>query len=145
MTAHLTVPAIEPENIPATVSRRVLTGLLREELGFKGLIVTDAMDMAGLAKQFASGEASVRAIEAGADVLLMPPDPDAAIRAVLKPPSPADASLAPAHRRERAARFGSQGSRGSPQKRRSWTWMPSAMRSIQTTRRSARRASPTAP
>ena len=83
MTAHLTVPAIEPENIPATVSRRVLSGLLREELGFKGLIVTDAMDMAGLAKQFASGEASVRAIEAGADVLLMPPDPDAAIRAVM--------------------------------------------------------------
>jgi len=83
MTAHLTVPAIEPENIPATVSRRVLSGLLREELGFKGLVVTDAMDMAGLAKQFASGEASVRAIEAGADVLLMPPDPDAAIRAVI--------------------------------------------------------------
>jgi beta-N-acetylhexosaminidase len=83
MTAHLTVPSIEPEDIPATVSRRVLTGLLREELGFKGIVVTDAMDMAGLAKQFASGEASVRAIEAGADVLLMPPDPDAAIRAVL--------------------------------------------------------------
>ncbi|MEO8051894.1 MAG: glycoside hydrolase family 3 N-terminal domain-containing protein, partial [Acidobacteriota bacterium] len=84
MTAHLTVPSVEPANIPATVSRRVLTGLLREELGFKGIVVTDAMDMAGLAKQFASGEASVRAIEAGADVLLMPPDPDAAIRAVLK-------------------------------------------------------------
>jgi beta-N-acetylhexosaminidase len=83
MTAHMTVPAIEPDDIPATVSRRVLSGLLREELGFKGLVVTDAMDMAGLAKQFASGEASVRAIEAGADVLLMPPDPDAAIRAVL--------------------------------------------------------------
>jgi len=83
MTVHLTVPAIEPENIPATVSARVLTGLLREDLGFKGLVVTDAMDMAGLTKQFATGEASVRAIEAGADVLLMPPDPDAAIRAVL--------------------------------------------------------------
>ena len=83
MTAHLAVPAIEPDDIPATVSKRVLTGLLREELGFKGLVVTDAMDMAGLSKQFASGEAAVRAIEAGADVLLMPPDPDAVIRAVL--------------------------------------------------------------
>jgi beta-N-acetylhexosaminidase len=83
MTAHMTVPAIEPEEIPATVSARVLTGLLREELGFKGLVVTDAMDMAGLAKQFNNGEASVRAIEAGADVLLMPADPDAAIRGVL--------------------------------------------------------------
>src|SRR6202035_45791 len=80
----LTVPSVEPENIPATVSRRVLTGLLREELGFKGLVVTDAMDMAGLTKQFATGEASVRAIEAGADVLLMPPNPERSIRAVME-------------------------------------------------------------
>ena len=83
MTAHMTVPAIEPEDVPATVSKRVLAGLLREELGFKGLVVTDAMDMAGLAKQFTTGEAAVRAIEAGADVLLMPPDPDVAIRALV--------------------------------------------------------------
>ena len=82
MTAHMTVPAVEPDDIPATVSPRVLTGLLREELGFKGLVVTDAMDMAGLTKRFSTAEASVRAIEAGADVLLMPPDPNAAIRAV---------------------------------------------------------------
>ena len=83
MTAHLTVPAIEPDAIPATVSARVLTGLLREDLGFKGLVVTDAMDMAGLTKQFATGEASVRAIQAGADVLLMPADPGASIRALM--------------------------------------------------------------
>ena len=83
MTAHMTVPALEPKEIPATVSSRILTGLLREELGFRGLVVTDAMDMLGLAKQFSMGEASVRAIEAGADVLLMPPDPEVAIRAVL--------------------------------------------------------------
>ncbi len=83
MTAHMTVPSVEPKDIPATVSARVLTGLLREDLGFQGLVVTDAMDMAGLAKQFRSGEASVRAIEAGADVLLMPPDPAEAIRAVV--------------------------------------------------------------
>jgi beta-N-acetylhexosaminidase len=83
MTAHMTVPAFEPQEIPATVSPKILTGLLREELGFRGLVVTDAMDMLGLAKQFSMGEASVRAIEAGADVLLMPPDPEVAIRAVL--------------------------------------------------------------
>jgi beta-N-acetylhexosaminidase len=83
MTAHMTVPAIEPDEIPATVSRRVLTGLLREELGFSGLIVTDAMDMAGLAKQFSPGEAAVRSLQAGADVLLMPPNPELAIRAVM--------------------------------------------------------------
>lgn len=83
MTAHMAVPAIEPDDIPSTASPKVLTGLLRQELGFKGLIVTDALDMLGFANQFKSGEGSVRAIEAGADVLLMPPDPERAIRAVL--------------------------------------------------------------
>ena len=48
MTAHMSVPAIEPDDIPATASPKVLTGLLRDELGFKGMIVTDALDMAGL-------------------------------------------------------------------------------------------------
>ncbi len=83
MTAHMAVPAIEPDDIPATASSRVLTGLLRDELGFKGIVVTDALDMAGFASQFNSGEGSVRAIEAGADVLLMPPNPEQAIRAVI--------------------------------------------------------------
>ena len=49
MTAHIAVPAFEPENEPATVSSKILTGLLREELGFHGITVTDAMDMQGLA------------------------------------------------------------------------------------------------
>jgi beta-N-acetylhexosaminidase len=84
MTAHLTVPVIEPEEIPATVSQPVLTGLLRKELGFQGLIVTDAMDMAGLTKMFPPGEAAVRALIAGADVLLMPANPDAVVNAVAK-------------------------------------------------------------
>ena len=83
MTAHMSVPAYEPEEIPATVSPKVLTGLLREQLNFGGLIVTDAMDMQGLTKQFPGGEAAVRALEAGADILLMPPNPEAAIKAVL--------------------------------------------------------------
>lgn len=84
MTAHLTLPAVEPEEIPSTISHKVITGLLREELGFKGIVVTDAMDMQGLSNQYASGEASVRALEAGVDVLLMPKDPDAAIQAVVQ-------------------------------------------------------------
>ncbi len=83
MTAHMAVPALEPEEIPATVSPKVLTGLLRDELKFQNLIITDAMDMAGLTKEFSGAEASVRAIMAGADVLLMPPDPDRAIRSVI--------------------------------------------------------------
>ncbi len=83
MTAHLAVPALEPDNLPATVSSKILTGVLRDELGFHGLVVTDAMDMQGLAAMFDSSEASVRAIEAGADVLLMPKHPEEAIRGLV--------------------------------------------------------------
>jgi beta-N-acetylhexosaminidase len=82
MTAHLAVPALGTGDVPATLSPEVLTTLLRGELGFKGLIVTDALDMGGVAKGFSPGDAAVRAIEAGADVLLMPADPMAAINAV---------------------------------------------------------------
>lgn len=82
MTAHLWVPALEPSPLPATVSKNVLTGVLRQELSFDGIISTDAMDMHGLSKEFAPGEASVRAIEAGVDVLLMPPDPAESVRAI---------------------------------------------------------------
>jgi beta-N-acetylhexosaminidase len=83
MTAHLAVPAFEPESIPATISKNIITGLLREQLGFKGIVVTDAMDMQGLTKMFSPGEASVRALEAGVDMLLMPTDADAAINAIV--------------------------------------------------------------
>ena len=83
MTAHLAVPAFEPEQIPATLSSKVLTGLLRNELEFKGLIVTDALEMQGVASLFSQGEAAVRAIEAGADVLLMPIDPEPCISAII--------------------------------------------------------------
>jgi beta-N-acetylhexosaminidase len=83
MTAHIALPAVEPDEIPSTISERVLTNVLRDDLGFNGLVVTDAMDMQGLTRQFPPGEASVRALEAGVDVLLMPTDADKAIRAVV--------------------------------------------------------------
>ena len=84
MTGHLNVPALEPDpNTPATLSSRVLTDLLRKQLGFEGLIVTDAMDMGGITVRFAPGDAAVRAFMAGADALLMPPVPDAAYEALL--------------------------------------------------------------
>jgi beta-N-acetylhexosaminidase len=83
MTAHIAVPALEPENEPATVSAKILTGVLREQLNFHGIIVTDAMDMQGLASMFDTAEASVRAIEAGSDVLLMPRKAEEAINGVL--------------------------------------------------------------
>jgi beta-glucosidase-like glycosyl hydrolase/CubicO group peptidase (beta-lactamase class C family) len=79
MTGHLSVPALEPDpNTPATLSSRILTDLLRHELHFEGLVVTDAMDMGGITVRYAPGEAAVRAFEAGVDALLMPPVPDAA-------------------------------------------------------------------
>jgi beta-N-acetylhexosaminidase len=83
MTAHVAVPALAPADVPATLSPAILTKLLRDELGFKGLVVTDALEMAGVTKGFGAGEAAVRALEAGADALLMTPDPDAALKAVL--------------------------------------------------------------
>lgn len=70
--------------IPATLSRRVIIDLLRGELGFDGLVLTDAMDMGGLAAHFDPGEAAVRALEAGNDQVLFSPDTDAAIAAVLR-------------------------------------------------------------
>lgn len=84
MTAHLAVPALEKERIPATVSRRIMTGLLREQLGFRGILTTDAMDMQGLARMFPPGEAAVRALEAGNDLLLIPQDTRAAVLGVLQ-------------------------------------------------------------
>jgi beta-N-acetylhexosaminidase len=83
MTAHIAVPALAPPDLPATLSPAILTGLLRKQLGFKGLVITDALEMGGIAKGFSTGDAAVRALEAGADTLLMPSDPDAAIRAVV--------------------------------------------------------------
>ena len=83
MTGHLNVPALEPDsNTPATLSQNILTGLLRDELGYQGLIVTDAMDMGGITVRYAPGEAAVRAIVAGVDAVLMPPVPDAAFEAL---------------------------------------------------------------
>ena len=83
MTAHIAVPALAPADLPATLSPAILTDLLRNAMGFQGLVVTDALDMGGIAKGFGGAEAAVRALEAGADVLLMPLDPEAALKAVV--------------------------------------------------------------
>ena len=83
MTGHLSVPAIEPDpSTPATLSHNILTGLLRKELGYHGLIVTDAMEMGGITVRYAPGEAAVRAVAAGVDCVLMSPVPDAAFEAL---------------------------------------------------------------
>ena len=81
MTAHLLIPALDDLQ-PATLSRAVLTDLLRTELGFTGLVVTDALVMEAISRRTGPGEAAVRAFAAGADLILMPADADAAIDAI---------------------------------------------------------------
>src|SRR5207249_3343672 len=74
MTGHLNVPALEPDpNTPATLSHNILTDVLRKQLGYQGLIVTDAMDMGGITVRYAPGEAAVRAVVAGSGWGLVPP------------------------------------------------------------------------
>jgi beta-glucosidase-like glycosyl hydrolase/CubicO group peptidase (beta-lactamase class C family) len=84
MTGHLAVPGLgEAADVPATLSHHILTDVLRGELGFTGLVVTDALEMGGVKDAFPPGEVAVRALLAGADVLLMPPDPLVARAAVV--------------------------------------------------------------
>ncbi|MGB3293695.1 MAG: glycoside hydrolase family 3 N-terminal domain-containing protein [Phormidesmis sp.] len=81
MTAHLQLPALDADH-PATLSKVALSGLLRRDMGFDGLIVTDALVMGGIAQQYGADEAAVLAVEAGADILLMPGDVEGAIAAI---------------------------------------------------------------
>jgi len=84
MVAHVTVPALDPKSV-ATVSPQIVTDLLRKDLHFPGIIVTDALDMAGLTRLYAAdiGREAVDAFKAGNDVLLIPPDLVAADRAMV--------------------------------------------------------------
>jgi beta-glucosidase len=82
MTAHLLLPALDPGR-PATLSPEVLTGLLRRDLGFDGLVVTDALVMEAISRHHGAGEAAVLALEAGADLVLMPADARQAITAIV--------------------------------------------------------------
>jgi beta-N-acetylhexosaminidase len=85
MTAHISVPSMNGGiREPSTLSSLVLTDVLRDEMGFDGLIFTDAMDMSAIARQHSAGEAAVRAVEAGADVILMPPDVARAIEGIVQ-------------------------------------------------------------
>ncbi len=81
MSAHLLIPELD-KNYPATLSDRILTQELRQTLGFEGLIVTDALVMGAIANQYGANEAAVLAVEAGADILMMPADPPGAIQAI---------------------------------------------------------------
>ena len=87
MVAHVSVPALDSDpNHVATTSPAIVTGLLKNQLGFKGIVITDALDMAGLTRLYAAhiGRAAVDAFKAGNDVLLIPADLDASFRAMVE-------------------------------------------------------------
>ncbi|HEX9221370.1 MAG TPA: glycoside hydrolase family 3 N-terminal domain-containing protein [Gemmatimonadaceae bacterium] len=83
MSFHGAMPALDSSNVPGTLSPKVLTGLLRGEMGFRGIIISDAMDMRGVLDQFGASEAVKRAISAGIDVLIQPLDVTQTIDAVV--------------------------------------------------------------
>ncbi len=83
MIAHLSVPALDNRpNVPATLSKPIVTHWLRDSIGFQGLIITDGLDMKGVTKYFQVGEVSLKALEAGNDVLLIPDDVPASIEQI---------------------------------------------------------------
>jgi beta-N-acetylhexosaminidase len=83
MSAHIEMPALDPsKGIPTTLSRPIVTGVLRDGIGFRGLIYTDSMEMQGVTAQFSPAEAAVRAIKAGNDVVLHSPDDVAAFQGI---------------------------------------------------------------
>lgn len=84
MTAHILTPNIPGENVPATLKPEILTGILRNELGFEGLIITDALNMKAITEHFSPDDAAVKAVLAGADILLMPENLDIAFSGIKK-------------------------------------------------------------
>ena len=80
MTGHLALPNIDDSGLPASLSTKITREILRDELGYKGIVITDALDMQAISKSWGSAEASVMAVKAGADIALMPEDAMEAIR-----------------------------------------------------------------
>jgi len=81
MCAHITVPKVD--NVPATLSKIFITNILRGELGFQGVVITDAMEMGAISDQYSSDVAAVKAIQAGCDMILCPEDMQLAIQGIL--------------------------------------------------------------
>ncbi len=83
MVAHISVPNITGDNTPCTLSYKMITEILRGDLGYDGLVVTDAMNMGAITEKYSSDTATVMAIKAGADIILMPEDFESAVKSVL--------------------------------------------------------------
>ena len=84
MVSHLSVPGITGDNTPSSLSAIVITDILRGQLGYNGIVITDAMDMAAVTAYYTSDQAAVMALSAGADMILMPEDFEAAYNGVLE-------------------------------------------------------------
>jgi beta-N-acetylhexosaminidase len=83
MVAHLALPKLDNSNLPASLSKVIITDLLKKELGYKGIVLTDALEMNAISKKYKSDEAVVLALEAGNDILLMPEDNNLALSGLL--------------------------------------------------------------
>ncbi len=85
MVAHIAFPKIDSEaSVPGTLSNAITTGLLKDSLDFHGLVVTDALTMRGVTRGFTDGDEAIRAVNAGTDILLMPPDNGIAIKTIVE-------------------------------------------------------------
>ena len=83
MVAHIAVPNITGDNTPCTLSYKMVTEILRNDLNYNGLIITDAMNMGAITENYTSKEATVKAIQAGVDIVLMPEDFKESVKAVM--------------------------------------------------------------
>lgn len=85
MVAHMQIPSLDATpNLPSSISKPIVTGILKEDLGFRGLTITDAMDMKGITKYFKNGDADLRAVIAGNDLLELSENSSRAIKLVLQ-------------------------------------------------------------
>lgn len=84
MVSHISCPNVTGDNTPATLSRMMITDILRNEMGFDGMVITDALNMGAITEQYTSDQAAVAALQAGADMLLMPADFQTAYQGVLR-------------------------------------------------------------
>lgn len=103
MVSHMSLPAVNGDDTPCDLSEKVVTGLLRQELGFTGVIITDSHEMGAITRYYSCGEAALAAVRAGCDVVLMPTDPETAAQALLQ--AVADGTLSEARINESVLRI----------------------------------------
>lgn len=84
MVGHMAAPGLTGDNTPSSMSQEIVTNILRNELGFDGVIITDAMNMGAISQYYGSDEAAIQALKAGCDMVLMPEDFKTAYNGVLK-------------------------------------------------------------